>query len=220
MAKITIIEGMVFGKLTVIREGKPLKLPSGQTNRAIRCRCDCGKVKNIRLLHLVRGRIRSCGCLSGEKHNMTGGKLYRVWTAMKERCYREGYIDQHRYKNRGIKICKSWLNSFVAFKNWALKNGWKPRLQIDRINNNGNYKPSNCRFVTNVINVNNRENTLMVSYNGKKVSLSLLLMKKNKTIHYAAIYGRIKRGWDEQKAVDTKIKEGNYKRNIAAQIVG
>jgi len=215
MGKLIIKRGRRFGKLKVIREGKTLKLPSGQTNRTMRCKCDCGSVKNIRLLHLVRGRIQSCGCIMPQ-HGYAKTKLYRVWTAMKERCYRDGYIDQHRYKDRGITVCKRWLHNFISFKNWALKNGWQEGLVIDRIKNNKGYSPGNCRFVTQLINANNREDTIMVLYNGVNVSLSLLLNEKKKINHYAAIYGRIKRGWQEQKAIDTPIREGNYKHSKAA----
>lgn len=147
---------------------------------------------------------------------MSGSKLYRCWSAMKERCYRDGYIDSHRYKKRGIKICKGWRNSFVRFKEWALKNGYKDGLQIDRINNDGNYEPGNCRFVTNMVNGNNRENNIYIIYNGEKRAIRLVLLEKNKLQNYAAIRGRIKRGWDAQKAVDTPIRDGNYKRNIAS----
>lgn len=218
--RLLINTGSTFGLLTVIREGKLIKLPSGQVNRTIRCKCKCGKVKNVRLLHLVRGRIRSCGCLGGEKHGLSGGKLYRCWCSMKDRCYRESYIDSHRYLKRGITICDEWLYSFTSFKKWALSHGWKEGLQIDRINNNGNYKPGNCRFVTNMINGNNRENNIYILYNGEKRAIRLILLEKNKMQNFSAIYGRIKRGWDAQKAIDTPIRKGNYKRTGTSQVVG
>lgn len=211
MGKIIIKKGTKYGRLVVIREGKTLTLPSGQKNRTIRCKCDCGKVKNIRLHHLVRNRTISCGCLT-EKHGMSGGKLYRVWTAMKERCHREGYIDQHRYKDRGISICDRWNKSFTSFMKWAIKNSWEEGLQIDRINNNLGYCPKNCRFVTNKINANNREDTIVVLYNGVNIALKLILEERGLQNHYGAIYTRIKRGWGHQDAIDTGIRVGNYKK--------
>jgi hypothetical protein len=209
--KLNIPPGSVFGELTVIREAKKYTLPSGQTNRAMRCKCSCGKIKNIRLLHLVRGRIKSCGHLNGENHGLSSTKLYRVWSGMRDRATLDSFIHAHRYKKRGIKICNSWLNSFTYFKNWALKNGYKHDLTIDRINNNGDYRPGNCRFVTNKVNCNNKEATMFVVYNKKIVALSLILEERKMSAHYHTIYGRIKRGWDDQKAIDTKIRKGNYK---------
>lgn len=215
MGKLIIKSGLRFGRLVAIREGKTLRLPSGQTNRTIRCKCDCGKVKNIRLLHLIRGRTQSCGCIH-PKHGYAKSKLYRVWTGIKERCFRDGHINSNRYKGRGIKMCDRWKNSFTSFKNWALQNGWKEGLQIDRINNNGHYTPSNCRFVTNIVNANNKESTILIFYNGKKTPIQFILKEKKISNHYRTIYGRLKRGWDGQEAIDTPIREGNYKRNFAA----
>lgn len=110
----------------------------------------------------------------------------------------------------------AWKKSFTAFANWAMANGYQEGLQIDRINNNGNYEPQNCRFVPNIVNVNNREITFMINYNGLRVPFKdLLREKKIPETHEGAIRGRIRRGWNHQKAIDTPIRTGNYKRRAA-----
>lgn len=214
---IEIKEGQVFGHLKVVKEAPRKRLPSGQVNRVILCKCECGAQKEIRLLHLVRGRIVSCGCRNGEKHGMAKTKLYRVWSGMHVRCYTDTCVDRHRYKDRGIEMCPEWKASFTAFKEWASLNGYKSGLQIDRIDNSKGYSPDNCRFVTPMENCNNRDVTTWVVYNGETVSLQLLLRQKNIHHHLAAIRTRITRGWRAQKAIDTPIRKGNYVRKYELQ---
>lgn len=195
--------------LTVIEEMPLTRLPSGQVNRVMKCRCDCGKEKEVKLLHLVRLRIRSCGCIQQTLNGESGTPLCKVWKAMMERCGEKG-IDNHRYFHRGITVCEEWKNYFT-FKEWALANGWKKNLEIDRENNDGNYEPSNCRFVTQIVNVNNRNNTLRVDYKGEKIAFTLLLRKKKiKKLHWQTIRGRLARGWSGAEAIDTPIRKGNY----------
>ncbi len=211
MSKLIINEGDRFGKLVVIKEADKIILPSGQKNRAIICRCECGNEKAIRLVHLVRGRIKTCGCLN-EKHGLSRKPLYRCWRSIKERCYLETYINSDRYKDRNIQMCEEWKNSFLSFKQWALNNGYDPSLRIDRINNDGNYEPSNCRFVTNQENVNNRETTFKVNYNGIEYPfMDLIRIKNIKKQNINTIRLRINRGWEHEKAFDTLIRKGNYR---------
>lgn len=220
MAKLLINAGDKFGKLTIIEEVERIKLPSGQYNRAFLCKCDCGNQKAIRLLHLVRGRIKTCGC-TNEHHNLSKKPLYRCWRSMKERCYLESYINAERYSTRGIKVCDEWKNSFISFMEWALNNGYKENLRIDRINNNGDYHPNNCRFVTNQENVNNREITFRVKYNDVEYAfMDLMRLKNISDLHYGTIRRRIERGWNHSKAIDTPIRNGNYKNRYNSKING
>lgn len=205
--RLEIITGQVYGKLTVIREAEKLTLPCGQINRTVLCKCSCGNEKVVRLAQLIRGRVKSCGC---QLHGWSRTKLHNTWRAMMARVRSDNHINHNRYKDRGITVCKEW-QKFIPFKEWALSHGWRDGLTLDRIDNNGNYSPSNCRFVTQVENANNREITTKIEYNGNLVSLSLLLHQKNIRNHYPAILGRIKRGWVPQEAVDTPIRKGNYR---------
>jgi len=131
---------------------------------------------------------------------------------MKQRCTNDYTDRSYRYKARGITVCEEWMNSFIAYRDWALSNGYREGLQIDRRDNNGNYTPENCRFVPQLINANNREVTTMIDYNGKNVSLSLLLHEMNIYERYNTVRNRVLRGWTHQQAVDTPIRQGNYKR--------
>jgi len=207
---LKIVPGDRFGKLTIVKEDGRFTQPSGQGQRAFLCRCDCGNLKRIRLSHLVHNRVRSCGCLRGVQHNDSYSSLYRVWTAMKQRCNLKSYINYNSYGERGITVCDEWMNSYLKFKKWALSNGYKWGLLIDRINNDGNYSPDNCRFVTTLESACNKQDTIYVNYDGERIPLVLLLHKKELKNHYAAIISRIYRGWDGQKAIDTPIRKGNY----------
>lgn len=209
--RLAVGAGDVFNLLTVVREVEKAVLPSGQKNRQFLCKCECGNEKVVRLIHLVRGRIASCGCLAGQRHGMVNTPLHNTWRAMKNRCSNDGYIDYDRYKGRGITVCKEWGN-FPAFAEWAFQNGWADGLQIDRIDNNGNYEPSNCRFVSSKDNVNNRSNTLIVKYKGRSIPLATALEEIGKRENYHNVYERITRGWDHTKAIDTPIRQGNYRR--------
>lgn len=207
--KLHILAGSKFGNLTAIKEGERLRLPSGQYNRTILCKCDCGNEKAIRLSHLVRGRITSCGCKM-PKHGNTKDKLYNTWRAMKNRCNLDSHINANRYKKRGITLFEDW-NKFLVFKDWALKNGYKEGLQIDRIDNSIGYYPDNCRFVTSYENSKNRDCTFKVLYNGNLIPFTDALYMANSYSKYHTIFQRIKRGWNPQKAIDTPIRKGNYR---------
>jgi hypothetical protein len=212
MGRIKIAEGAKYSRLTVIGESERVYLPCGQSNRTVLCRCDCGNERVVRLMQLVRGRVTSCGCRV-DNHGMSRTKLYGVWAAMKRRCYSKKHINSNRYIDRGITMCDEWKKSFSVFKDWALKNNYAHGLQIDRKDNDKGYSPENCRFVTNKVNCNNREVTLLVDYNGQRTPLTLTLDSLRLGAHYHAIFRRIQRGWDHQKAIDTPIRTGNYRRN-------
>lgn len=211
MSKLNIKKGSVFNMLTVIEETDMIELPSGQKNRAFLCKCKCGNKKVVRLSHLCRGRIKSCGCLRGVKHEKKDVKLYNSYRAMKNRCSKN-YSEKHLYYDRGISVCEEWKKDFSLFRSWAKENGFKEGLTIDRIDNDKGYFPENCRWVTQLVNCNNRRNTVMVCHNGENVSLSLLLHELNRHEDYELIYSRIKRGWSFDKAFNKPRRKGNYNR--------
>lgn len=214
MNKITLEIGKRFGKLTVEKEGDRLILPSGQINRTVVCVCDCGNEKTVRLLHLIRGRISSCGCIVKTKNGEGKSLLCKVWRSMKDRT-KESYT-HGQYATKKIKMTKEWEN-WEIFKNWALANGYKKGLQIDRINNDGDYCPENCRFVTFRENQNNRDITIKVKYKGEEYPITVILEKLNRLHDYATIVSRIKRGWEHERALDLPVKQGNYKRKHPLQ---
>ena len=154
-----------FGRLTVEkRQG------SSKDHRALwLCKCECGKTKIVSTKDLTSSRVKSCGCLAFE-HNSNMGKnsgthykrntrLYRIWANMKQRCYNSKNNRYKDYGARGITICSDWFINFISFYNWSINNGYKENLTIDRINNNGNYEPSNCRWITHYEQAQNKRNS-------------------------------------------------------------
>lgn len=204
--------GLKFNRLTVIKEVEPYILPCGQKNKAYLCVCDCGVEKVVRRLHLVRGKIKSCGCITRGPKDVKGdgnSLLKKVWRQMKTRCSKD-YFQKHLYFEKGISVCSDWYNDFNLFKKWALENGYSKGLVIDRSDNSKGYNPENCRWVTQLVNSMNKDNSFLVSYNGEIKPLMLILTEKKMRQNIAAIRARINRGWDHQKAIDTPIKKGNY----------
>lgn len=210
--KLEIKTGLIYGRLTVLKEGEPFLLPSGQKNRSVLCKCECGNEITVRLLHLTRNRTNSCGCILKVKKGLSGTPLLKVWRQMISRCSETEKSDKNKrfYFDKGIRVSDEFKD-WEFFYNWALKNGYKKGLQIDRINSKKDYSSKNCRWVTSKINGNNRENTFTVLYDGNIEPIMLVLDRLNKSENYSTIFRRIKRGWNAQKAIDTPIKKGNYK---------
>ena len=142
--------GQKFGRLTITKE---------IGNKLVEAVCTCGVVKNYNKGRVVCGKTSSCGCYQKEvassthgKHRMSTTKLNKVYRGMKTRCYTPTSTGYYRYGGRGIIICDEWLKSFESFASFAFSNGYKEGLQIDRIDNDGNYEPGNCQFVSGADN--------------------------------------------------------------------
>ena len=144
------------------------------------CRCDCGNEIEVTFSNLAHNLQRSCGCWREEckesfgkratKHGGYGTALYNRYCAIKQRCYNPNNQAYHRYGGRGIGMCDEWRESFDSFRKWAYANGYVEgdNLTIDRIDNNGDYSPSNCRFATMKEQQLNRETSVLCEYNGIK----------------------------------------------------
>lgn len=213
--KDEVLKGSVFGMLTVLQEGLKIRLPSGQINRTFDCKCKCGNIKNIRYSHLKNLKITSCGCkkiLSSTGLSLSKTDIGIVWNSIRTRT-KENYFQSHLYYKKGIVVCDEWKNSIDCFYEWAVNNGYKKGLQLDRIDNSKGYSPDNCRFVTAKINNNNRDNTFFVNYNNEAIALKLLLLKLNREENYNTILRRIKRGWSHKDAIEIPTKKGNYNRS-------
>lgn len=124
--------------------------------------CECGNKFKAQMPSINSGNTKSCGCYNikmikytSTTHGQTNSLLYKKWRNIKNRCFREKDSHFKYYGARGITICDEWRNDFKAFHDWSIKNGYKEELQIDRINNDGNYEPSNCRFTTKSVQARN-----------------------------------------------------------------
>lgn len=162
MSKIKDLTGKKFGRLKVIKYNG-----SNKNGRALwLCQCDCGNTKTIIGNSLLSGLTISCGCYNKEcskeihsKHKQSYSKLYKVWQGMKTRCYNGKFIYYKNYGGRGISICDKWKYNFLTFYKWAINNGYQEGLTIDRTNNDGNYEPNNCRWVTRAEQNRNQRKT-------------------------------------------------------------
>lgn len=211
MSLIKLKEGDLVGYFTYVGEADRIALPCGQKPRRILCKCQCGNIISALLLHAIRKRIKTCGTCT--KSKLDNGErlssLYNTWRAMRNRCSPR-YFQKQYYFEKGISVYKEW-NLYSNFKKWALKVGYKDGLQIDRIDNNLGYYPENCRFVTQIENLSNREITKKVVYNGELIPFMTLCHLKNiNEVQAASVWRRIKRGWTVETAINTPIKKGNY----------
>lgn len=191
------LRGQRFGKLTVIEE-------AGRANGGVvwRCKCDCGNEVSIRANALRMGRSVSCGCYNKEvitKHGSSRTKLHHVWQCIKDRCLNENYAHRKTYGGRGIGICEEWAKSYEAFEKWALSNGYKKGLTIDRIDNDGDYEPSNCRWVTMKVQCRNRRNNVVLESKGERHCLAEWAELTKQP--YSRLASRHRRGWSDHEII-------------------
>lgn len=165
------------------------------------CECECGTIKSIASNNLRRGLTKSCGCYKSDStkerlttHGHSNTRLYHIWQGIKRRCNNPNEIRFANYGGKGISMAKQW-EDYKNFEDWALKNGYQENLTIDRIDLSKGYEPSNCRWVTNESQANNKSNNVYVEINGETHTLgewARIVGVSYKTIHTR--YSRGERG--------------------------
>jgi len=168
------------------------------------CKCDCGKQKIVTKNTLLVGKTLSCGCYNKDKqtkHGKSKTRLYNIWSHILDRCENQNSKEYRIYGGRGIKVCEEWHDLDVFFE-WALANGYDDNLTIDRINVNGNYKPSNCRWATRKTQNNNTRRNHVIEYNGERKTLAQ--WSEILGIDYKVLTYRIHHGWSTEKAFTTE----------------
>lgn len=207
------LTGKKVGRLTVIRYAF-----TKNKNRYWECKCECGNTKFICTSRLTAKSVESCGCAKIEatiarstKHGYSkrkNNRLHNIHSKMILRCENPNNNEYKRYGARGIKVCKEW-HDLKTFGDWAMLNGYNDDLQIDRIDNNGDYCPENCRWVTPKINSNNKRNTIYVVVKGEKLTLSDVSEKYG--IRRSLIHRRYYHGITDDKLIaksDLRFKKG------------
>lgn len=204
MGKFLDLTGKTFNRLTVISRAKNDKNGHLEWN----VECECGNKKLVRGSRLRHNETKSCGCLQGT-HHMRYSKVYNVWRGMKRRCYNINDKSFKDYGGRGISVCKGWHKFEKFFEDM----GEPPaKTQIDRINNNGNYKKSNCRWASYKENARNKRNTTIITYDNK--SQCVPAWSEDTGISQAAIWGRLNNGWSLKQTLTTPVnRKENCKRN-------
>jgi hypothetical protein len=203
------ISNQKFGRLTAIEKSTNI---CGKT--AWKCVCDCGNIAYVTTSNLTCNRIRSCGCIKQEMlmkrnitHNQRHTQLYEVWKSIKQRCYNPKGQAYHNYGERGIKMCEEWLNNFQAFYDWSYANGYSPenqkdeknKLTIDRIDVNGNYEPSNCRWVTRKVQSSNMRTNKLITINGETHCIAEWCRIYN--VYPSNYYKKINKGMSPEEAL-------------------
>lgn len=201
MTNFLDLMGQRFGRLVVVE-----RAPNRNGKVWWKCQCDCGNIHYAATQSLRSRHTTSCGCYLREKYNHPDGfvgasngesntRLYKEWFAMRRRCKATNGEKYEWYGKHGIKVCEEWERSYLAFKEWALANGYNDSLSLDRIDVNGDYEPSNCRWITMAEQQNNKRGTHYVEYNGQVKTLMDWAREYN--LDGEKLRSRVRAGWTD-----------------------
>ncbi len=217
MGKFVDLSGQRFGKLTVLERAGTYSENGGVMWR---CRCDCGKETTVISNSLRSGKTRSCGCLSAEKskerakHGSTGSRLYRIWSAMIERCTNPNRKGYENYGGRGITVYEEWRKNFSSFKEWAESNGYEDTLTIERKDNDKGYSPDNCRWITFKAQQNHKRDNHLLTCKGETHTIAE--WSEITGIRFSTICNRLSYGWPIEDVLFRPIKQQVKKRKEEA----
>ena len=203
MKRLNVLDN-VYGRLTVVTDVSRL-----DRHRMVRCRCECGRITTVLVDSLRSGRTRSCGCwhreraaavahVSSYRHGGHGTPEYAVWRSMKSRCLRSNDSHYRYYGGRGITVCDRWRYSFAAF--WAdLGSRPTPTHVLDRIDNDGHYQPSNCRWATPIESNTNRRTVKLITFQGQ--TRSVAAWERQFSMTRGRLRQRLSRHWSIDRAL-------------------
>ena len=189
--------GTKQGLITVLCHFK-----KGKNNKNyFRCQCECGRISEICTNHFINSKQTTCGRFHKKYENSkVGGRVYDTWNRMIHRCYD---INHHKYLSygaRGIKVCDEWKNNYDTFYKWAIENGYREGLWIERIDNDGDYCPENCKWATRKEQMRNTRRSKHIEYNGETHCLAEWCEILN--LYYPTINGRLHKGWSIEKSFE------------------
>lgn len=220
--------GQRFTRWTVL--GREFYLPCGYEPRKDRvrptirrrpcvvCQCDCGTIAVMYSRNLIGDRPNgSCGCLQKElasakatTHGCSRTRIYNIWSNMIKRCTRQHHPAYPDYGGRGIRVCEEWLD-VLKFESWAMASGYEEWLSIDRINNNGNYEPSNCRWVGKIVQANNtRANHLVTAFGETKTAAEWSRDPRCTTSHNGILARLNRQGLSPELAISRPKKKNQF----------
>lgn len=185
------ISGQKYNKLLALEFVKS----DAYGNSIWKCRCDCGETSYVRAGALRAGQIKQCKKCADSlkiKTPIENPRIKSIYKDMLRRCYKPYRKNYERYGGRGISVCSEWLENPISFEKWALNNGYSDKLSIDRIDNDGNYEPSNCRWTDFTTQANNRSNNIVLEYEG--TSLTIAQWAEKLGVDRKTIYNRIENG--------------------------
>ena len=189
------------------------RLPDKQ-GRYAQCRCDCGTTREVLSHDLITGKSVSCKCFNKEvnSRNRTihGGnrvgqreRLYSIWKSMKTRCCNPNTHSYAHYGGRGIRVCDEWASAYVPFRDWALSAGYDSALEIDRRDNDGDYCPENCHWITRKANANNKQQSVYLTAFGETKTILDWSADPRCAVSYHTLHSRLRRGWAHARSIST-----------------
>ena len=205
------LSGESFGEWLVLKRVEDRISPNGAKLQQYLCICSCGTKKIVLGCNLKSGKSTSCNkghtrVKNNELHTFVQSRLYNIHQSMKERCCNKAASNYKNYGGRGITVCNEWLGETggMNFYKWALENGYEDEKSLDRIDNNGNYTPENCKWSTPLEQKANKRNNRVISYKGETYTLSQWgrILNKNPD----TISERLRRGWSVEQALFKSVK--------------
>lgn len=198
------LTGRRFGHLLVLKHAGTHVTSGGGKKSMWECRCDCGNITTVRGNDLKKGTTKSCGCEKNKRFptmNTTHGcakrgkedRLYGIWKNMKHRCYNKNDSHYDKYGGKGVSVCDEWKDDYPTFKTWAYNNGYDDSAEfgkctIDRIDNDGDYCPDNCRWVNQIAQMNNTSRNHYIELNGKRMTIAEFARVMNISANHAYYY--------------------------------